>query len=322
MVEIGYSLLCEQTGPKQLVIDAMHAEEAGFDYATISDHYYPWLEEQEHSPYAWSVLGAVSQVTDRLGLMSFVTCPTRRYHPAVVAQKAATVGLLSDGRFTLGIGAGENLNEHIVGEWPHVTQRHEMLIEALEIIRALLRGDQIEFSGAHFEVPEARLWDRPADGVPIGVAVSGPSSAEIAAEYGDAMIADRADPHLGELFDAAGGTGRPRFGQVPICYGPEEAACQKLVYEQWRWGGLGWKVRSEVPNPAAIAQASEFVRPEDVAQTVPCGPDLDRHVQAVRKHLDAGLTAVALVQVGAPMQEQFLNWAQRELLPALREETR
>lgn len=318
MAQFGYTLLGEQAGPRQLVADAIHAQAAGFDYAVISDHYNPWLEEQGHSPYAWAVLGAVAQATDRLGLMSFVTCPTHRYHPAVVAQKAATVSLLSQGRFTLGVGAGENLNEHITGEWPQISQRHEMLREALEIIRRLLAGERIRYEGEYFDVPQAQLWDRPAGGVPVAVAVSGPASAQIAADHGEAMIGTQPDPRLGALFDQAGGTGRPRYGQVPVCYGPDEAACRALAREQWRWGGFGWRVLSHLPDPAAFDQATQPVTEDDVAATVPCGPDVDRHVEAVRRYLDAGFTDLALVQVGGPTQDRFLDWAQRELLPALR----
>lgn len=318
MVEFGYSLMSEQTGPKQLVAEAVLAESAGFDFATISDHYYPWLEEQGHSPYAWGVLGAISHATGRIRLVSLVTCPTRRYHPAVVAQKAATVALLSDGRFTLGVGPGENLNEHIVGDWPPPAQRHEMLVEAIEIIRALLRGETVRFSGVHFEVPEARLYDPPQDGVPIAVAISGRSTADIAGEFGDAMVAVQPDPRLSRLFDQAGGQGKPRYGQLAICYGPDEARCQKTVHELARFQPLGWPVMSELPNPEAFAAASQFVRPEDLAATVPCGPDTDRHVAAIRRYLDAGFTHVCVVHVGAPGRDQFFDWAQHELLPALR----
>lgn len=318
MVAVGYTLMSEQTGPKHLVDYAVRAEQAGFDLAVISDHYYPWLDSQAHAPYAWSVLGAVAHATSRIDLMSFVTCPIRRYHPAVVAQKAATMGLLSDGRFTLGLGAGENLNEHVVGAWPHVQQRHDMFEEALNIIRPLLDGETLTFSGEYFEVPEAYLWDRPENGVPVGVAVSGPSSADLAGAYADCVVAVQPDPHLLQLFENAGGAGKPRYGQVAICYGPDEAECRQLVLDQFRWVGLGWKVNAELPGPDSFAGATQFMREEDVAQLVPCGPDIDRHVAAIRKYVDAGFTHVALVQVGGGLQGMFLDWAERELLPRLR----
>ncbi|GAB3802798.1 TIGR03557 family F420-dependent LLM class oxidoreductase [Micromonospora zhanjiangensis] len=319
MVAVGYTLLGEQAGPKQLVDYAIRAEDAGFDLAVASDHYYPWLESQGHSPYTWSVLGAVAQATSRMSLMSFVTCPTRRYHPAVVAQKAATVGLLSDGRFTLGLGAGENLNEHVVGAWPHVHQRHEMFEEALRIIRPLLDGETVTFAGDHFDVPEAYLWDRPEQPVPIAVAASGPSSADLAGEYADAVIATEPDPHVLDLFDRAGGSGKRRYGQVAICYGPDEAECRKIAHDQFRWFGLGWKVNADLPGPESFASATQFVREEDVAASISCGPDVEAHVAAFKKFVDAGFTDVAIVQIGEDGQPRFLDWARDELLPRLRE---
>ena len=181
MTLIGYTMMGEQAGPKQLVRDVALAEEAGFDFAVISDHYFPWLEVQGHSPYAWSVLGAAAQATSHLPLMTYVTCPIGRYHPAVVAQKAATMQLLSDGRFTLGLGAGENLNEHIVGgRWPVAGVRHQMLEEAVEIIRALWAGGTVTYRGKHFEVESAKVWDLPDTAPPIGIAVSGPASCRLA----------------------------------------------------------------------------------------------------------------------------------------------
>lgn len=318
MAEFGYTLLSEQAGPRQLIADAIQAEHAGFDYAVISDHFNPWLEAQGHAPFAWSVLGAVAHATERIGLMSFVTSPVRRYHPAIVAQMAATVGVISQGRFTLGVGAGENLNEHVVGAWPHVSVRHDMLCEALEIIRPLLAGATVTFNGSYFDVPEARLYDRPAEGVPIAVAASGAASADLASEFGDAIVAVEPDGDLIERFASGRSKGKPRYGQVAICYGPDEQECRKTALEQWRWSALGWPVMAELPGPSAFEAASQFVREEDIAEKVPCGPDLDRHLEAVRRFLDAGFTHVAVVQIGADRQSDFLGWAEADLLPALR----
>lgn len=318
MAQIGYTLMGEQCPPRQLVDDAVRAERAGFDFAVCSDHYYPWLDEQGHAPYAWAVLGAVAHATERMGLLSFVTCPIRRYHPAVVAQKAATVALLSQGRFTLGLGSGENLNEHVVGPWPHVTERHVMFAEALEIIRSLLGGERLRYSGNYFEVPDAILWDRPAEGVPIGVAVSGPDSCELAANYADVMIATEPKAELVQAFEAEGGAGKPKYGQVAICYGRDEDACKRLAHEQFRWSGLGWPVNAELPDERAFASASKSVTEEQVAEEVTCGPDAKKHIDAITKYLDAGFTHVAVVQIGGHAQEEFIDFAERELLPALR----
>jgi G6PDH family F420-dependent oxidoreductase len=317
-MDIGYTLMCEQSGPKELVADARRAEEAGFPFAVISDHYFPWLEEQGHSPYAWSVLGAVAQATERLELMTYVTCPIKRYHPAVVAQKAATVQLLSDGRFSLGLGAGENLNEHVTGGgWPPANVRHERLAEAVEIIRALLNGGTVNFRGRHYKVDTAKLWDRHETPIPIGVAVSGAQSCRLAGRLADFMVAVQPRPELGAAFDRHGGAGKPRVGQLPVCYDEDRDTAVKRAHEQFRWFGGGWKVNSELPGPSAFAAASQFVRPEDVAEAIPCGCDVDEFVEAVRPFVAAGFTHLALVQVGAGSQAAFTAWAADTLLPAL-----
>ncbi len=313
MTLFGYTMMCEQAGPKQLVRDVVLAEEAGFDFAVISDHYFPWLETQGHSPYAWSVLGAAAQATTRIPLMTYVTCPIRRYHPAVVAQKAATMQLLSDGRFTLGLGAGENLNEHVVGGgWPIAAVRHEMLEEAVNIIRALWTGNAVTYRGKHFEVEAARIWDLPEVAPPIGIAVSGPSSCRLAGRHADAMIA------LGDMFDGSGGAGKPRIGQIALAYDPDERVAVLRAMDQFRWFTGGWRVNAELPLPASFDQASKTVTEHDVTAQMPCGPDLARHVAGIRQFERAGFTHVALVQVGAESQEQFISWAASDLLPALR----
>ena len=319
MTLIGYTMMCEQAGPKQLVRDVALAEEAGFDFAVISDHYFPWLDSQGHAPYAWSVLGAAAQATQEIPLMTYVTCPIRRYHPAVVAQKAATMQLLSDGRFTLGLGAGENLNEHIVGgRWPLAALRHEMLEEAVEIIRALWAGDTVTYRGKHFDVESARVWDLPETAPPLGIAVSGPESCRLAGRHAEAMIAVEPRAELGRMFDKAGGSGKPRIGQIVLSYDLDQQVAVKRAMEQFRWFTGGWRVNAELPVPASFDAASKMVRPEDVAGQIPCGPDLGRHVAGIRQFEAAGFTHIALVQVGGDTQEQFIAWAASELLPALR----
>jgi G6PDH family F420-dependent oxidoreductase len=320
MVSIGYTIMGEQAGPQQLVADAVRAEEVGFDFLAASDHVSPWLDEQGHSPYTWSVLGAVAQATERVDLMTYVTCPTMRYHPAVVAQKAATVQLLADGRFTLGVGAGEHLNEHVIGtSWPPVDVRHEMLAEALEIIRAMFDGETVTFRGEHLQAENAKLWDLPNQPPPIGVAASGPESCDLAGRYGDALIAVQPEAELVRMFDDAGGGAKPRIGQAALSYDTDEQQARKRAREQFRWFAGGWDVMAELPATKHFAAASDAVREEDVAQQVPCGDDVDAHVAAVGNFVEAGFTHVALVQVGGDAQGPFFDWAERELLPALRE---
>jgi G6PDH family F420-dependent oxidoreductase len=320
MTTYGYTLMTEQSGPRELVGHAAAAEQAGFDFEVMSDHYFPWLDEMGHAPYAWSVLGAVSQVTERVELMTYVTCPTMRYHPAVVAQKAATVDLLSDGRFTLGIGAGENLNEHVVGRgWPPANVRHEMLAEALTIINALFEGDYVNYVGEHFRVDSAKLWDLPQNPVPIGVAVSGEQSVTTFAPLADHLIAVEPKADLVSLWDEQKATPHTRkIGQLPVCWGEDRDACIERAHELFRWFGGGWKVNAELPGTAAFAGASQFVTQDDVADSIPCGPDLEGIVKAVREFEDAGFTDVALVQIGDESQRDFLAVAEKELLPALR----
>jgi len=319
MTEFGYTLMGEQSGPSQLVGDAVAAERAGFDFAVASDHYFPWLADQGHSPFVWSVLGAVAQATQRIPFMTYVTCPIIRYHPAVIAQAAATVQLLSQGRFSLGLGAGENLNEHVVGGgWPGVDVRHRMLREAIEVIYELWSGEYVTYDGEYFQLDSAKVWDLPDEQPPIGVAVSGAQSCELAGELADAMIAVEPKAELGQMFDAAGGIGKPRVGQVAVCYDQDAGEAVHRAHEQFRWFAGGWRVNAELPGPQAFAAASQYVRPEDVAEQIPCGPDVKRHVDAVHQFVDAGFTHVALVQVGADHQQEFIAWANQELLPALR----
>jgi G6PDH family F420-dependent oxidoreductase len=323
MTQFGYTMMCEQSRPDQLVRDIQRAENAGFDFSVISDHFQPWLSEQGHSGYAWSILGAAAQATERIGLMSYVTCPTLRYHPAIVAQKAATVQILSDNRFRLGLGAGENLNEHVVGKrWPSVGVRHEMLVEAVDVIAELFDNDNdngtVNYRGEYFDVESAKLWDLPDERVPIGIAVSGPDSCELAGRKADMMIAVEPDAELSEMFDASGGAGKPKVGQVALAYDENRDAAIRRAHEQFRWFGLGWKVNADLPNPDSFEGATQFVTPEQVAGALSCGPDVADHVEAIKPFIEAGFDEVALVQIGADHQEQFTSWAERELLPALR----
>ncbi|KQY51632.1 MULTISPECIES: TIGR03557 family F420-dependent LLM class oxidoreductase [unclassified Nocardioides] len=327
MVEFGYTLMTEQAGPVDLVRHAVAAEEAGFDFLVMSDHYSPWLVEQGHAPYAWSVLGAVAQATTRIPLMTYVTCPTMRYHPAVVAQKAATMQLLSGGRFTLGVGSGENLNEHVVGAgWPAVDTRHEMLAEAMEIISDLFDGGLVDYRGMHFQVDAARLWDLPDQRVPIGLAVGGAQVTERCAPLADHLIGVEPDAELVAAWNRTKGAaqigtdGTRGIGQLPISWDPTDAdAATARAHAQFRWFGGGWAVNSDLPTTSGFAGASKFVRPEDVASSIVCGPDLDAIVDSVRPFWEAGFTDVAVVQVDGSTNDRFLDEAARPLLDALRE---
>lgn len=324
MTRFGYTLMTEQSGPKQLVEYAVSAERLGFDFEVSSDHYSPWLAAQGHAPNAWTLLGAVAHATERVELFTYVTCPTVRYHPAVVAQQAATLQILADGRFTLGVGSGENLNEHVVGHgWPTITRRQEMLREAVQIIRELFTGELVDWKGDYFEVDSARLWDVPEVPVAIAAAVSGERSVETFSPLVDHLIAVEPDKELVDGWHAARkGTGLPGdsrvVGQIPICWDTDEAAAVARAHEQFRWFAGGWSVNADLPTTAGFAGATQFVREEDVASSIPCGPDLDAIVEAVRKYWEAGFTDIALVQVGDEGQDRFLDHAAAPLLEKLR----
>ena len=324
MTRFGYTLMTEQSGPRELVGYAQAAERAGFDFEVMSDHYSPWLTEQGHAPYAWATLGAVAQATDTVGLMTYVTCPTLRYHPAVVAQKAATLQILSEGRFTLGLGSGENLNEHVVGEgWPAIQTRQAMLREAVEIIRELREGGLVDYRGDYFEVDSARLWDLPDEGIPLALAVAGDRAIENFAPLGDHLVGVEPNPDLIEKWNAVDGAPRigesaRAIGQIPICWDPDQDAAIERAHQQFRWFGGGWSVNADLPTPAGFAAATQFVRPEDVADAIPCGPDLDKAADAIREYVDAGFTDVAIVQIGDEGQDRFLAEAAGPLLAKVR----
>ncbi|SDR93326.1 TIGR03557 family F420-dependent LLM class oxidoreductase [Microlunatus soli] len=325
MARFGYTLMTEQSGPVALVDYARSAERVGFDFALCSDHHSPWLASQGHAPYAWTVLGAAAQATEAIELITFVTCPTRRYHPVVVAQKAATIQLLSGGRFILGLGSGENLNEHVIGEgWPTVDVRQQMLLEAMEIIRELFGGKTVTTRKSHFSVAQAKLWDCPAESVPIGVAVSGRRSIERFAPLADHLITTEPDPDILRQWHA----NRPdsdrasrSFIQLPICWAADQQSAIETVHDQFRWSIGSWSVNAELPTAHAFAAATDTVRPEDVAAAIPCGPDLDQLAAACEPAIDAGFTDIGLVQVGDAGQQDFLDQAAGPLLDRLRRRT-
>ena len=324
MTRFGYTLMTEQSGPKDLVQYAVSAEEHGFDFEVCSDHFSPWLTSQGHAPNAWTVLGAVAQATEQVDLYTYVTCPTMRYHPAVVAQQAATLQILSDGRFTLGLGSGENLNEHVVGKgWPGIHTRQDMLREAIKIIRELFGGRLVNWRGEYFQVDSARLWDVPDVPVGIALAMGGQKAIEKFAKLADHLVAVQPDQGLVDAWHGArqaanGAEGGRVIGQIPVCWDPDRDTAIARAHDQFRWFGGGWSVNADLPTPAGFAGATQFVRPEDVAESIPCGPDLDAIVDAVRPYWEAGFTDVALVQIGGAQQELFLSEVADPLLKALR----
>jgi G6PDH family F420-dependent oxidoreductase len=317
-VKLGYKLFSEGLGPKALVRQAVRAEEVGFDFVEISDHFHPWLYDHGHSPFVWSVLGSIAANTERLELATGVTCPSIRYHPAIVAQAAATVALLSDGRFTLGVGSGEQLNEHVVGRgWPSVTERHEIFREALEIIRLLWTGGYHSYEGKHLKLEDARVFDLPETLPPIVVAVGGPRAAAIAAEHGDGIFATDPEPKLIEAYAAAGGSGA-KYTEVPLAWAPDEESAAQSAHSMFRFGLLSWKLLAELPNPVNFEAATEFITVDAVRDVFGCGPDAGRHLEVARQFAGAGFDHLALVNAG-PDPDGFFDFFADELAAPLRE---
>jgi G6PDH family F420-dependent oxidoreductase len=316
-MQFGYKLSAEGFGPKELINQAVRAEQAGFDFVEISDHYHPWLDVQGHSPFAWTVLGAIAARTGTLGLATGVTCPSVRYHPAIIAQAAATLGIVSDHRFTLGIGAGERLNEHVVGQgFPSVRGRHERLREALDIINLLWQGGYQSYEGKHLQLEDARVFDLP-DRLPvIAVAAGGEEAAKLAATHGTGLFATEPRRDLVETFAANGGRG-PAYAEVPMAWAPTEQAAVDEVLKTTAWAVTGWKVMSELPNPANFAAAAATVKADDVRKQFAVGPNPEPYVRAVRKYADAGFDHIVLQNAG-PDPEGFIDFFAKELSDQLR----
>ncbi|MDO3705253.1 TIGR03557 family F420-dependent LLM class oxidoreductase [Micromonospora sp. C28SCA-DRY-2] len=316
-MQIGYKLAAEGYGPQEMIRQAVRAEQVGFDFVEMSDHFHPWLDVQGHSSFAWSVLGAIAARTTTLRLATGVTCPTVRYHPAIIAQAAATLALISDGRFTLGVGAGERLNEHVVGQgFPSVRGRHERLREALEIIRLLWQGGYQSYEGKHLQLEDARVFDLPDTPPVIAVAASGPDSAALAAELGDGLFATEPKGSIVEHYRSAGGQG-PRYAEVPLAWATDEGQAVQAVLQTSRWMVTGWKVMSELPNPVNFDAASSYVEERHVRELFAVGPDPEAHVQAVRPYLEAGFDHIVLQNAG-PDPDGFLDFFAAELAGRLR----
>ena len=314
MLEIGYALSSEEHRPRDLVRFAAAAEATGFRFALISDHFHPWSDAQGQSPFVWATLGGIAGATEHLRVGTGVTCPTARIHPAIVAHAAATVADMMPGRFFLGVGSGENLNEHILGDpWPPVGIRLRMMEEAVALMRELFTGELVTHDGEFYTVHTARLYTLPEQPPPIIVAASGPMAAEVAGRIGDGLISTAPDSEVVEVYERAGGGG-PRYGQIHVCWGPDEAEAVKTAHRIWINGAISGELGQELPLPAHFEQAGKTVRPEDVADVVVCGPDPERHRAEIRKYAEAGFDHIYIHQVG-PDQEGFFRFYADEVLP-------
>lgn len=307
-IRFGYTLSSEEHGPRALVDQAVRADASGFDFCSISDHFHPWVEAQGHSPFVWSVLGAVAQATDQLEIGVGVSCPTMRVHPVIVAQAAATVSLLSDGRFFLGVGSGEALNEHIFGDrWPAPEVRLGMLEEAVEVMRRLWSGETIDHEGQHYRVENARLFDPPDDTLPVIVSGFGRRSAELAARIGDGLWTSGSTSELIDHFHAEGGTG-PRYGQIHVCVGSDVDECRGTVHEVWPNAAMPGQIPQELPTWTHFEQVASLVDIDAATDGIPCGPDPEPVLEAVRGYVDAGYSHVYLHQIGPDQGALFDLW--------------
>lgn len=315
MAHFGIALSSEEHGPLELSRLAAQAEQAGFDFALISDHFHPWTSRQPHSPFVWSVLGAISQTTQRLRIGTGVTCPLQRIHPALVAQAAATTAAMFGGRFFLGLGTGENLNEHILGQkWPPAPQRQEMLEEAVGLIRELWKGRTLTHRGRFFTVEDARIFTLPQQLPPIALAAGGEAMAGLAGRIGDALISTAPDPKLVAAFRQSGGQGKPCYGQVAVCWAEDEARARRTALDWWPNSALPGPLNTELRCVEHFDSAVKSVTEEQVAQQVPCGPDPAVHRRAVEKFLEAGFDHVYVHQIG-PEQAGFMRFYQANVLP-------
>jgi G6PDH family F420-dependent oxidoreductase len=314
-MRIGYFLSSEEWGPRELVELAVKAEKAGFDGLWISDHYHPWNDAQGHSPFVWSTIGAIAQATSNMKVSTAVTCPTVRIHPAIIAHAAATAAIQLDGRFVLGVGSGEALNEHIVGgRWPSADERLEMLREAVAVIRRLWQGGMRSHDGRYYKVENARIYDLPDTLPPIVVSGFGRKSVRLAAEIGDGYCTVGPDAESVALFRAEGGAGKLVQGGLKVCWGEDEAAARRTVHRLWPNEALPGELAQILPTPAHFEQACALVTEELVAGQLPCGPDLERHLAAVEAYAEAGFDELYVSQIG-PDQDGFFEAYREHVLP-------
>jgi coenzyme F420-dependent glucose-6-phosphate dehydrogenase len=318
MMALGYKLSCEEHSAVDLVRYAQMAQDTGFGFALISDHYHPWTDRQGQSPFVWSVLGAIAHATQRLVVGTAVTCPTMRIHPAIIAQAAATTATLMPGRFFLGVGTGENLNEHVVGRgWPETEVRQARLEEAIDVIRLLWRGGNQSHHGRYFTVENARLYSLPDTPPPLYVAVGGPRTADLAGRVADGMIGTDPDASLLTTFDRSGGAGKPRYAELTVCWAKDEATARRIAREHWPTAAMESNLSWELPLPQHFESVAELVTEDHVAESIVCGPDPERHLAALRKYAAAGYDHVCIHQVGKD-QKGFFEFCAEEILPKLK----
>jgi len=322
-MKIGYFLSSEEYTPAELIDQARWAEEAGFESLWISDHFHPWNDEQGQSPMVWSMIGAVSQVCS-LPIVTAVTCPTIRTHPAIVAHAAATSAVLTESRFILGLGSGEALNEHVTGaRWPVIGVRLEMLEEAVEVMRKLWGGDFVDHHGKHYTVENARLYTLPDTGIPVYISAFGPKAADLAGRIADGFITTSPDGEMIKAFRDAGGGDKPVQAGYKVCWGNDDKTCIEVAHRFWANAGLPGELSQVLPSPKHFEQASTLVTEESTRDSIAYGNDVDRHVDAFRPFAEAGIDVIHISQMGGrepqTSAEGFFEFYGEKVLPRLRE---
>jgi coenzyme F420-dependent glucose-6-phosphate dehydrogenase len=321
-IKLGLHLSAEEHPPDFLVRTAIRAEEAGFHFVTVSDHFHPWTTSQGESPFVWSVLGAIAQATERVGVGTAVTCPTIRTHPAIIAHAAATTAAMMPGRFFLGVGTGERLNESVHGDrWPPATVRREMLEEAVEIMRALWTGEMLRVHrGRHYTVERARIFTLPDAPPPIVVSGFGPQSVELAGRIGDGYMHVAPDAESVEAFRAAGGDGKPCYGKLDTCVAADDATARRIAFETWPTTALEGELGQELATPEHYEQAAASVTEEQVAEGILCSSDAGEHLGSIAEFADAGFSHLTVQQCGDD-QERLIALYAEEILPEVRAPT-
>jgi G6PDH family F420-dependent oxidoreductase len=314
-MKIGYFLSSEEWGPKDLVAQARAAQAAGFDGLWISDHYHPWNDAQGHSPFVWSTIGALAEAVPGMKVSTAVTCPTMRTHPAIIAQAAATASVLLDGNFCLGVGTGEALNEHIFGDaWPQADERLDMLEEAIEVMRLLWTGGVQHHRGRHYRLEQCRVYDLPENPPPVLVSGFGPKAVDLAARVGDGFVTVQPDADSVSQFRSQAGPGKLVQGGTKVCFAEDEPRARETAHRLWPNEALPGELAQILPTPRHFEQAAELVTEDMVAQEVICGPDIERHVEALAEYQEAGFDELYVNQIG-PEQDAFFAAYRDQVLP-------
>ena len=317
-ISIGYTLSSEEHTPQDLITIAQHAEQAGFEFLSISDHFHPWVDAQGESAFVWSILGALSQATEKIPIMTGVTAPIMRIHPVILAQATATTAALLNGRFLFGVGTGENLNEHVVGlGWPNINTRLQMLEEAIGLIRELWKGTLTDIQGSYFTIDQARIYSLPQQPPPIIISATGPKSAMLAGQIGDALVTTGPQTKVIEAFQKAGGQSKPIYGQVTVCYDQSEQKAKQIAARNWPNTMVSGQASQELPMPIHFEQLTSSLTPDQIAEKVPCGPDPQKHLEQIQSYLQAGFTHIYIHQIG-PNQKECMDFYQSQIIPHIK----